>query len=83
MSLLFKNVFQKTTIINNLLRQKIGLSALQSQKFSDTVEKNTKLSGFAQAFERHTAPQVETPVEDKATFASLLRNSKFVDVSST
>lgn len=38
--------------------------------------------GFARAFDKYTAPATpEQPPEDNQTFASLLRNSKFVDVS--
>lgn len=44
-----------------------------------TTNDATKLSGFAQAFERHSAPE-EVIVEQPKTFASLLRNSKFIDV---
>jgi hypothetical protein len=48
------------------------------------VEKTSekKRSGFAQAFERYTSPpetKTHTP-EKEETFASLLRNSKFIDV---
>ncbi|KAH8277585.1 hypothetical protein KR018_001682, partial [Drosophila ironensis] len=39
--------------------------------------------GFARAFDKYTAPAVpEQPPEDNQTFASLLRNSKFVDLGS-
>lgn len=41
----------------------------------------SKLGGFAQAFEKYTADKTEEPVEEKQTFASLLRHSKFIDVS--
>lgn len=42
---------------------------------------SSKLSGFAQAFERHSLPLAEAPAEPAKSFATLLRNSKFVDVS--
>ncbi|KAH8401197.1 hypothetical protein KR009_003568 [Drosophila setifemur] len=39
--------------------------------------------GFARAFNKYTAPATpEQPPEDNQTFASLLRNSKFVDLGS-
>lgn len=40
----------------------------------------SKLSGFAKAYEKHGAPIVEEPKEE-LTFAALFQNSKFVDVS--
>ncbi|EDW74662.2 uncharacterized protein Dwil_GK15786 [Drosophila willistoni] len=46
---------------------------------SDQPEKG----GFAKAFEKYTAPaQPELPPEDNQTFASLLRQSKFIDLGS-
>lgn len=54
---------------------------------NDSLEKEsstTKISGFAQAFERQTiaatADLLPKKIEDNATFARLLRNSKFIDV---
>lgn len=41
----------------------------------------TKLSGFAQAFEKHSQPAEVMVEEDVQTFESLFQNSKFVDVS--
>lgn len=66
-----------------------------SRGFCDKTEKNEnevssessrdKLGGFAKAFERHSAPHLdESTVEDKLPnlpFATLLRNSKFIDVN--
>lgn len=45
-------------------------------------ESSTSKRGFARAFEKYTAPPTpeETPV-DNQSFASLLRQSKFIDVS--
>lgn len=45
-------------------------------------ESSTSKGGFARAFEKYTAPPTpaETPV-DNQSFASLLRQSKFIDVS--
>jgi hypothetical protein len=52
-------------------------------KITTTEKKDEKKrGGFAQAFERYTSPpeiKTQTP-EKEETFASLLRNSKFIDV---
>lgn len=43
----------------------------------------TAKGGFARAFEKYTAPpNKEIAQDENQTFASLLRNSKFIDVSS-
>jgi hypothetical protein len=52
-------------------------------KVSTNTEKKDekKRSGFARAFERYTAPEIKTQTPEKEeTFASLLRNSKLIDV---
>jgi hypothetical protein len=52
-------------------------------KVSTNTEKDEKKrSGFARAFERSTStPEIRTqPPEKEDTFASLLRNSKLIDV---
>ncbi len=80
-------------ILNNVSRNVIRTSIVNSQKcalqrvfFSDemkTDDRSTKtLSGFARAFEKFEKPEnlSEPKPEDNATFLSLLRNSKFVDV---
>lgn len=47
----------------------------------ESATPEAKLGGFAKAFEKHSAPQTDTGVvEPPKTFASLLRNSKFMDV---
>lgn len=59
-------------------------SKVPSDASADQLESATpeaKLGGFAKAFEKHSAPQTDTGVvEPPKTFASLLRNSKFMDV---
>lgn len=60
--------------------------SLQRAFLSDEIkaEETTKtLSGFAKAFEKFEKPEnfSEPQPEENATFLSLLRNSKFVDVS--
>jgi hypothetical protein len=45
-------------------------------------EHEKKLSGFAKAFEKFSTPQVEEKiVEPDLPFATLLRRSKFIEVS--
>ena len=58
--------------IDNLLKN-VGQEAEQSK------EETIKLSGFAKAYEKYTAPK-EKKVEEPKTFANLLRNSKLIDV---
>lgn len=58
--------------VGNLLKN-LGPETEQSE------EEKAKLSGFAKAYERYTAPE-EKVVEEPKTFANLLRNSKLVDV---
>jgi hypothetical protein len=56
-----------------------GETQLMDKMPTDTEKKR---GGFAQAFERYTSPpdlKPQTP-EKEETFASLLRNSKFIDV---
>lgn len=49
---------------------------------TDTEKDEKKRSGFARAFERYTStPEIKTKTPEKEeTFASLLRNSKLIDV---
>ncbi|XP_055385354.1 28S ribosomal protein S28, mitochondrial [Condylostylus longicornis] len=48
---------------------------------SNVTESNTEKGGFAKAFERHSKPiEQEVSKEPSQTFASLLRNSKFIDL---
>lgn len=73
----------RTSLINN----PVHTISLQRVFFSDDIkaeETSTKtLSGFAQAFAKFEKPEsfAEPVQEDNATFLSLLRNSKFIDVS--
>lgn len=77
----------RTTIVNN----SVQTIALQRVFFSDEIKaedistkSETKtLSGFARAFEKFEKKEnfTESKPEDNATFLSLLRNSKFIDVS--
>lgn len=54
------------------------------EKSEQAPESDSKLGGFAKAFEKHSQPQ-EVQQEDKQPdlpFATLLRHSKFIEVSS-
>lgn len=75
--LLFRNIVTANHLLKNRVFLQSSLRLLSENVVPDT---DAKLGGFAKAFERHSAPQIETPVKDNQTFASLLRNSKFVDV---
>lgn len=75
------------------LRRSVLNASVVTRGFCEKIEKNenevensaNKLSGFAQAFERHAAPQSDTLIADEKLpdlpFATLLRNSKLIDVS--
>lgn len=52
----------------------------ETKENAETSGFNARLSGFAQSFERFSHIDDKTP-ETPQTFASLIRNSKFVDVS--
>lgn len=81
--------------VQNLsLRCSVVNASAASRGFCEKIEKSEsepqehaeekKLSGFAKAFEKHAAPQEEVSSEDKLPdlpFATLLRNSKLVNVS--
>lgn len=57
--------------------------ATENQSPSSDVDGENKLGGFAKAFEKYTKPQEEVkPVVENLSFSRLLRESKFVDVSS-
>ncbi|XP_022228912.2 28S ribosomal protein S28, mitochondrial [Drosophila obscura] len=50
---------------------------------SEDQSESSNKGGFARAFDKYTAPATpEEPQVDNQTFASLLRNSKFVDLGS-
>lgn len=69
--LLINNNLRNTTVYN--------VSRLCSTITEITKIDESKLSGFAKAYEKHGAPIVEEPKEE-LTFAALFENSKFVDV---
>lgn len=78
------------TRLQSLPAHRAGLNSFAvTRGFCDKIEKSEqapsdKLSGFAKAFEKHSQPQ-EAPVQEKqpdVPFATLLRHSKFIEVSS-
>jgi len=78
----------KLTVSCDAFHFKRLLSVTNGDELLDTVRVNAdkkdekKRGGFAQAFQRYTSPpeiKTQTP-EREETFASLLRNSKFIDV---
>src|SRR5690349_14261525 len=80
------------TVHTLTLRRTVLNASVVSRGFCEKIDKNenevpevpaTKLSGFAKAYESHSAPQINIE-EDKLPdlpFATLLRNSKLIDVS--
>lgn len=73
---------QKVSILRNINRT-AGLSVCRT--FSETPSTSVtdqKVGGFAEAFEKHSKPvDEEVPVKrPPLPFATLLKNSKFVDV---
>lgn len=74
-------------------RRAISLSSVVARDFSEKVENTEnqsaesenaqKLGGFAKAFEKYTKPMVEEQKEKlpDLPFATLLRNSKLIEVS--
>lgn len=69
--ILINNNARNTTVLN--------ITRLCSTITEITKIEESKLSGFAKAYEKHGAPIVEEPKEE-LTFAALFQNSKFVDV---
>lgn len=80
-SLSLRRSVLKTTVVKRGFCEKIEKSQNENLEI-ETQDK--KLSGFAKAFEKHGAPMQETTkTEDKLPdlpFATLLRNSKLVEV---
>lgn len=57
-----------------------AFSDAPSEVITDSIK--PALSGFAKAYDKQTAQVTEhPPAQDNRSFASLLRQSKFVDVS--
>lgn len=76
------NKFTKTFVNTRNLcdkTQKTIVSSSDEEKYDALIP---KLGGFAKAYEKQTSSLQEKPVEGPPqTFASMLRNSKFIDVS--
>lgn len=66
-------VTSKTSVVLNSSR-------LLCSKAGEVLQDDKTKGGFARAFDKYTAPQVENKPVDNQTFASLLRNSKLIDV---
>lgn len=81
---------------NLTLRRSVLNTSVVSRGFCEKIEKaetepaadinlaEKKLSGFAKAYERHSAPHLEQKIEEPLPdlpFATLLKNSKLIDVS--
>lgn len=81
------NNIGRNVLRTSLVTNPVYAVSVQRVFFSDEIrtdESSTKtLSGFAKAFEKFEKPEnlTEPKPEDNATFLSLLRNSKFIDVS--
>ncbi|KAJ6640967.1 28S ribosomal protein S28, mitochondrial [Pseudolycoriella hygida] len=80
----------RNVILTNVVNKPLYVLSAQRVFFSDEIkaaedtdETSTKtLGGFARAFEKFNRPENFTTPEpqDNATFLSLLRNSKFIDM---
>ncbi|PSN58041.1 hypothetical protein C0J52_02032 [Blattella germanica] len=61
----------------------IDAGTTENKSESDGIQtepvEGKKIGGFAEAFKRHSTPKETKPQKD-ATFVSLLRNSKFIDL---
>lgn len=75
---LISNLLPRSLLTGSLIRRVSIARHLSGSDATPTAD--DKLGGFAKAFQRHSAPPAAPPTENQ-TFASLLRNSKFVDVS--
>lgn len=64
-------------IISGQIRGSVLRNAFRT--LSDVAQEPTKLSGFAEAYEKH-GQKPEEPKKESLPFATLLRNSKFIDV---
>lgn len=54
--------------------------AESKRSIAENVEIEAKLSGFAKAYQKFSEPQAEETPEKPATFESLLRNSKLMEL---
>lgn len=54
---------------------------IKIEKDLENQQIEAKLSGFAKAFQKFSEPTKEEAEETPATFESLLKNSKFIEVS--
>lgn len=75
----------KSGLILRNINRTVGLSVCRTfSEVSATAEVGQKVGGFAEAYEKHTQSLTENDTKPKRAplpFATLLKNSKFVDVS--
>lgn len=73
--------------VNRGFCEKTTKDETEPNESADNKVEEHKLGGFAKAFERHSEPQREINLTDQKLpdlpFATLLRNSKLIDVSLT
>lgn len=82
-SLAFNRTVIKTSTVNRGFCEKITKSETLEPEHAEEKKTGIELGGFAKAFEKHSLPQ-EKVAEEKLPdlpFATLLRNSKFINVS--
>ena len=79
---------QNLTLRRNTLKASVanrGFCEKITKNENEPLEDEKKLSGFARAFEKHSQPQEEEQLAEEKLpdlpFATLLRNSKLIDVS--
>lgn len=76
----FTKTFVNTRNLCDKTQKTIGSDTSSDEEKYDALI--PKLGGFAKAYEKQTSSLQEKPVEGPPqTFASMLRNSKFIDVS--
>lgn len=84
MSLILKSVIRHPQNSRKLIRvisATLGSRTYCQAKNAEPANDEAKLSGFAKAFDKHTEWEKPQEVQNENyTFASLLRNSKFIDV---
>lgn len=65
----------------NIIRNFSGKIDSEGETNNSEVDGDKKVGSFAKAFEKFSQPEPEKQPEAPQSFAKLLRNSKFVDVS--
>ncbi|XP_063977079.1 small ribosomal subunit protein bS1m [Diachasmimorpha longicaudata] len=76
-------LFRGHTYLSKPIRWSRNLSIKvvdEGEQEMKSTKPEIKLSGFAKAFEKFTAPEPEKELKHNQSFTSLLRNSKFIDM---